>query len=90
MQRLDLKTLRYDPLGRSVLIDGRAVTLEISHEALETLTNRSLTNDEAVHKVAEERMRFTRRAQVIPADDGKIHVTTNMLMNNGMFESGDA
>ncbi len=48
MQRLDLKSLRYDKLGRSVLIDGRKVTVEISHEALEALFNRELTADEAV------------------------------------------
>ncbi|MBO6815274.1 MAG: hypothetical protein JJ891_10455 [Rhizobiaceae bacterium] len=90
MQRLDLKTLRYDSLGRSVLIDGRAVTVEISHEALETLANRPLSRDEAMFKVAEERLRLTRLAQWIPADDGKIHITTNMLMNNGLFASGEA
>lgn len=90
VQRLDLKTLRYDRLGRSVLIDGRKVTVEISHEALETFTNRKLTDDEAMYKVAEERIRFTKLAEFIPADDGKIHITTNMLMNNGLFESGEA
>jgi len=89
MQRLDLKSLRYDKLGRSVLIDGRKVVLEISHEALETLSNRELSPDEAVIKVAEEQKRLTRLAEWLPADDGKIHITTNMLMNDGVFASGD-
>ena len=88
MQRLDLKTLRYDKLGRSVLIDGRSVVLEISHEALEALTNRELTEDEAIKKVAEEQKRLTRLAEWVPADDGKINITTNMLMNDGRFERG--
>lgn len=89
MQRLDLKTLRYDKLGRSVLIDGRKVVVEISHEALEALFNRELTADEAVLKVAEEQKRLTKLAEWLPADDGKIHITTNMLMNDGVFASGE-
>ena len=90
MQRLDLKSLRYDKLGRSVLIDGRKVVVEISHEALEALSNRELTTDEAIVKVAEEQKRLTRLAEWVPADDGKIHITTNMLMNDGVFASGEA
>ncbi|MDJ0613030.1 MAG: hypothetical protein QNJ29_05095 [Rhizobiaceae bacterium] len=87
MQRLDLKSLRYDRLGKSVLIDGRKVVLEISHEALETLSNRALSEDEAIRKVADEQKRLTRLAEWVPADDGKIHITTNMLMNDGRFET---
>jgi hypothetical protein len=90
MQRLDLKSLRYDKLGRSVLIDGRKVVVEVSHEALEALSNRELTSEEAVLKVAEEQKRLTRLAEWVPADDGKIHITTNMLMNDGVFASGEA
>ncbi|MEM9332312.1 MAG: hypothetical protein AAGA53_13370 [Pseudomonadota bacterium] len=88
MQRLDLKTVRYDKLGKSVLIDGRSVVLEISHEALEALTNRELTEEEAIKKVADEQKRLTRLAEWVPADDGKINITTTMLMNDGRFESG--
>lgn len=89
MQRLDLKTLRYDKLGKSVLIDGRKVVLEISHEALEALTNRPLSEEEAIRKVAEEQKRLTRLAEWLPADDGKINITTNLLMSNGRFELED-
>ena len=89
MQRLDLRSLRYDRLGKSVLIDGRKVTLEISHEALETLSNRELSEEEAIRKVADEQKRLTRLAEWIPADDGKIQITTNMLMNDGKFETGE-
>ena len=88
MQRLDLKSLRYDPLGRSVLIDGRGVTVEVSHEALESLKNKPLDPEAALLLVAEETRRITRLAEWVPADDGKIHITTNMLMNDGLFESG--
>lgn len=89
MQRLDLKSVRYDRLGRSVLIDGRKITMEISHEALESLAKRALEPEEAVLKVIEETKRLTRLAEWVPADDGKIQITTNLLMNDGMFESGD-
>lgn len=89
MQRLDLKSVRYDRLGRSVLIDGRKITMEISHEALEALARRALAPEEAVLTVIEETKRLTRLAEWVPADDGKIQITTNLLMNDGMFESGD-
>ncbi|MEM7216666.1 MAG: hypothetical protein AAF423_14095 [Pseudomonadota bacterium] len=89
MQRLDLKTLRYDKFGKSVLIDGRAVVVEISHEALEVFSNRQLTEAEAMRKVADEQKRLTKLAEWLPADDGKINITTTMLMNDGRFESGD-
>ena len=89
MQRLDLKSLRYDKLDKAVLIDGRKVTLSVSHEALAALSNRELDEKQALLKVAEEQKRLTRLAEWIPADDGKIHITTNMLMNNGIFEIGE-
>lgn len=89
MQRLDLRTLRYDKLGRSVLIDGRAVVVEISHEALETLSNKKLSSSEAIAHVASETKRLTRLAEWLPADDGKIVITTHMLMNDGVLPSGE-
>ena len=89
MQRLDLKSLRYDKLDKAVLIDGRKVVLSISHEALEALSNRDLDEQQALRKVADEQKRLTRLAEWIPADDGKIHITTNMLMNDGVFEIGE-
>jgi len=85
MQRLDIKSVRYSKFGRSVLINGRGVTLEISQEALETLYNRRLSSEEAVLKVIEETKRFTQLAERVPADDGKIQITTNILMNDGIF-----
>ncbi|MFK5978529.1 MAG: hypothetical protein QM488_06555 [Rhizobiaceae bacterium] len=85
MQRLDIKSVRYSKFGRSVLINGRGVTLEISQEALETLYNRRLSSEEAVLKVVEESKRLTQLAERVPADDGKIQITTNILMNNGIF-----
>ena len=85
MQRLDIKSARYSKFGRSVLVNGRGVTLEISQEALETLYNRKLSSEEAVLKVVEETKRFTMLAERVPADDGKIQITTNILMNDGIF-----
>ncbi len=89
MQRLDLKSLRYDRFGKSVLIEGRQIVVEISHDALEAMTNRTLDEREALEKVVEEQKRFTRLAEIIPADDGKINITTTMLLNDGMHETGD-
>ena len=87
MQRLDLKSLRYDRLGRAVLINGRKIVLEISHEALEAISNRSLTEDEAIRKAADEQKRLTRLAEWVPADDGKIMITANLLLSDGRYET---
>lgn len=89
MQRLDPKTLRYDRLGKSVLIDGRSVVLEIAHEALEALSNRPLSEEEAIRKVAEEQKRLTRLADWLPADDGKIHITAALLLSDGQYQTGE-
>ena len=59
MQRLDLKSLRYDRLGKAVLINGRKIVLEVTHEALEALSNRTLSEDEAVLKAADEQKRLS-------------------------------
>ena len=85
LQRLDLRTARYDRLAGSVLIDARKCVVEISHEALETLAKRSLQPEEAVLKAAEEGKRFARLATRLPADDGKIIVTKAIVLNDGQF-----
>ena len=89
MQRLDLKSLRYDRLGKAVLINGRKIVLEVTHEALEALSNKTLSEDEAVLKAADEQKRLTKLAEWVPADDGKIVITANLIMNDGRYEIGD-
>jgi hypothetical protein len=85
LQRLDIRTARFDRLSGSVLIDARNCVVEISLEALETLQGRALSPDEAVRKVIAEVKLFTRLATSLPADDGKIHITTALLMSDGMY-----
>lgn len=85
MQRLDIKSVRYDKFGKSVLINGRKVVLEISMEALEMLQQRKLSEQEAITSVVENAKKLTVLAERVPADDGKIHITTNILMNDGIF-----
>ena len=85
MQRLDIKSVRYDSFGQSVLINGRKVVLEISQEALETWQQRKLSKEEAIHHVVESAKKLTVLAERVPADDGKIHITANILMNDGIF-----
>lgn len=86
MQRLDLKTLRYDAFGRSVLIDGRGAVVEVPHEALETYCDRKMDREEAMREVAEQIKRLTQLAGRVPADDGKIVLTTGILQNDGVFD----
>ena len=85
VQRLDIKSVRYDRLNRSVLIDGRKVVLVVSHEALEELKQRPLDDNEAMFVVAQEVKKLTRLAERVPADDGKIQITSSILVNDGIF-----
>jgi len=83
VQQLDLKSARYDRLNRSVLIDGKALTVEISHEALEVLARRQLSAEQAVSRALAEAKRITLLAMRIPADDGKVHITAGLVANDG-------
>ncbi|MFZ1814435.1 MAG: hypothetical protein WBO55_19655 [Rhizobiaceae bacterium] len=85
LQRLDLRTVRYDRLSGSVMIDARNCVVEVSREALEALYQRKLKPEEAVIHAVKEARRLTELACRIPADDGKIHITTNILLNDGLF-----
>lgn len=84
-ERLDLRSARFDRFANSVLIDGRRIVVEVTREALEALYKRDLEPDEAVNLAAAEISRLTRLATRLPADDGKIVVTTNILKNDGLF-----
>lgn len=83
VQSLDLKSTRYDRLSRSVLIDARSLTVEISHEALEALANKPLSPDQAVQRAIAEARRFALLAMRIPADDGKVHITAGLVASDG-------
>ena len=83
VQSLDLKTARYDRLSRSVLIDGRALTVEVSHEALEAMARKPLNAEQAVVRAVAEGKRITLLAMRIPADDGKVHITASLVANDG-------
>lgn len=86
VQRLDLKTARYDRLSRSVLIDGRAVTVEVSHEALEAMARRTLDADQAVQRALAESKRITTLMMRVPEDDGKVHITAGLVANDGRLD----
>lgn len=89
LQRLDVKSVRYDRFSHSVLIDGRKCVVEVSIEALEALSNKVLEPDTAVAKAVSELKRLTMLASKLPADDGKIHITANLLLNDGRFGEED-
>jgi hypothetical protein len=84
-ERIDLKSARFDSLARSVLIDGRGVTVEISLEALEALAKRKLSPEQAVVRAVGESKRIVTLMKRLPPDDGKITITTAILMNDGLF-----
>jgi len=86
MQRLNLKSIRYDHLGRSVLVDARNATVEITHEAIEALANRNLDADAAILQVAQERKRITKLAEILPADDGRIRITQGAMETGGLYD----
>lgn len=85
IERLDLRTARFDQFSGSVQIDARKSVVEISLEALELLNNRPLTPEEAVIKAVAEAKLFTLLASRLPADDGKIHITANIVENGGLY-----
>jgi len=82
-QRLDIKTVRYDKLSDEVLFDGRKIVLAVTRDALETLYNRELNPDEAILRAVDEAKRLTRLAEIVPADDGRVLITRDRLINNG-------
>ena len=85
LERLDFKTTRFDKLAHTILIDGKISVVEISLEALNALFKRELTGQEAIIKAVEEANRLNHLANLIPADDGKIHITTALMMGDGQF-----
>lgn len=91
IERLDLKTARYDRFSGAVLIEGRGITVEVTREALEALARRPLNPSEAVARAVAESKRLTRLVMRLPPDDGKVHITTSILLGDGIYgETGEA
>ncbi|MCG6857336.1 MAG: hypothetical protein LJE67_04640 [Salaquimonas sp.] len=89
IQRLDLKTARYDRLARSVLFNARGgCTVEVSLEALEAQYQRVLDPDEAVTGAVALEKRLSALATMLPPDDGRITITTSVLMGEGLYGEG--
>ena len=86
VQRLDLRSVRYDRLSGSVLIDARNCVVEVPLDALEALNRRRLQPQEAVTKAVEAAKRLTTLANRLPPDDGKITITRSILMGEGLYE----
>ncbi|MCF6322473.1 MAG: hypothetical protein L3J32_12000 [Rhizobiaceae bacterium] len=85
LERLDFKTVRFDKLANTVLVDGRKAIVEISREAIEALYKRQFSDEELIIKAVEEGKRLTHLANVIPADDGKIHITAALMLGDGQY-----
>ena len=82
LERLDLRSARFDRLSGSVLINGRENVVEISIDALERLCHRSVASEEAVLVAVSEAKRITVLASRLPADDGKINITAGFVEND--------
>ena len=85
IQRLDLKTVRYDRFSRGVVFDARGCTVEVSQEALEAQFRRGLDPEEAVAGAVEIAGQLTALATRLPPDDGRIHITRSVLMGDGLY-----
>lgn len=86
MIKLDLKSVQYDRMSDGVQFEtnknvGRSpgLIVEISKEALEDHFNQSLCQETAVKKAVELLTFIQTAANRIPADDGKIRLTTATL-----------
>lgn len=86
VQRLNIKTARYDRLSDEVLLDGRKIVLAVTKDALEALYNRTLAPDEAILIAVDEQKRLTRLAEIVPADDGRVLITKGRLLNDGQHK----
>ena len=86
IQRLDIRTARYDRLSEAVLMDGRGIVLAVTLDALENLHDCRFEPEEAVIKAIEDVRRLTVLAGKVPADDGRVLITRAMLLNDGQFE----
>jgi hypothetical protein len=85
IQRLDIRTVRYDKMSDAVLMDGRKIVLAVTRDALEALYSRALEPAEAILRAVDEQKRLTRLAEIIPADDGRVVITRDRLLNDGQF-----
>jgi len=85
LERLDFKTVRFDKLADTVLVDGKKAVVEISRQALEALYRREFSEEEAIIKAVEEAKRLNHLANIIPADDGKIHITAALMLGDGQY-----
>ena len=85
VQRLDIKSARYDRLSECVLMDGRGITLAVTRDGLEALYDAELEPEEAVVRAVEETRRLTRLAEIVPADDGRVLVTRKHLLSDGRY-----
>ncbi|MCB1384443.1 MAG: hypothetical protein KDJ80_00765 [Nitratireductor sp.] len=85
VQRLDIRSARYDRMGECVLMNGRQITLAVTRDALEALYDRAFEPEEAVLKAVEEVRRLTRLAEIVPADDGRVLITREWLLNHGRY-----
>lgn len=90
LQRLDLKTVRYDRLSECVEFQGRGITLGVTLDALAANANRDLTPEEAVREAVDIERRLARLAEILPADDGRVVVTKDRLLNDGKFAIEEA
>ena len=86
MHPLQLKSARYDSLSQSVLINSRKAVVEIAHDGLEALIRKPLNSEEAIRYVLTINRKIAQLASIIPADDGKIHITKKLLLNDGIWE----
>ena len=86
LERLNFKTVRFDRLADTILINGKKSVVEISKEAFEVLARKELSGEEAIIKAVEEAKRLNHLANIIPPDDGKIQITAALMLGNGQFD----
>ena len=79
MAQLDMREARYDKFRGAVVVPAGANQVAISHEALESWVNRSLSSDEAVEAAALEKALLARVANSITAHDNAITITAGIL-----------
>lgn len=85
LERLNFKTVRFDKLADAILVDGRKAVVEVPRAALEALYKTQFSDEEIILKAVQEKKRLNYLANKIPADDGKIHITTALMLGDGQY-----
>ena len=76
---LDLSSARYDRLRDAIIVLSGSLEVAICHDALEAYASRSLTQEEGLEFLEDQRVPFSRMANSLSPDEGTITITSHTV-----------